>query len=430
MSKFKWSASKRRYIYASNGRVVPETRIRAGLQSAIDASKATIDGFTQDLIGGRINLADWTLRMRDEIKNGHRAAALLANGGKPNPSALGKLGATVRAQYEYLSRFSSAIQNGEVALDARLIARSKMYAQAILPSYENQVRAREQRAGSKQERRVLSPAEHCADCVEYARRSWQPIGTLPQIGDSICRVNCHCRFEYRGEGALPLLAPAPVVAPPPPTPILDYAQRPPDNVSVNYTDLGRTALRNKLGRDVSDQDLAWAVGALDDSELSVYDIGGDVYIRIKHPLIESQDRYIKQDARGRLYIENNDFIKAQDAPRGVGLQSFARQVFGARNLGAHRIAAHAAGTINTPQWNGYYTWPRLGYNAPLTAEEMADLPPALRGATDLHELFERGGAEYWKQYGSAKDVVFDLSDGSDSVRRLLAYIKEKELEKR
>src|SRR5262245_16423884 len=117
MSKFNWSASKRRYVYASNGRVVPETRIRARLQDAIDASKDQIDSFTTDLIAGKINAAEWTLRMRDEIKNGHRRAALLANGGKLNPSALGKLGATVRAQYDYLSRFSSAIQNGEIALD-------------------------------------------------------------------------------------------------------------------------------------------------------------------------------------------------------------------------------------------------------------------------------------------------------------------------
>ena len=203
MSKFKWSESRRRYVYASNGRLVPETRIRAGLQSAIDASKATIDGFTQDLIAGRINAAEWSLRMREEIRNGHRAAALLANGGKLNPSALGKLGATVRAQYEYLSRFSAAIQNGEVALDKRLSARAQMYAQAVLPSYENQVRARERRAGTRQERRVLSPVESCVDCIEYARRGWQLIGTLPQIGDSICRVNCHCRFEYRGAGLLP-----------------------------------------------------------------------------------------------------------------------------------------------------------------------------------------------------------------------------------
>lgn len=141
--------------------------------------------------------------MREEIRSGHRAAALLANGGKLNPSAQGKLGATVRAQYEYLARFSSAIQNGEVSLDKSLVARAKMYAQAARPGYENQVRLREQNAGMKSERRLLSPVESCADCVAAAGEGWQLIGTLPQIGDSICKVNCHCRFEYKGEGEPP-----------------------------------------------------------------------------------------------------------------------------------------------------------------------------------------------------------------------------------
>lgn len=213
-NKFKWSESRRRYVYASNGRAVPELRIRARLQSSIDASKDKIGAFTDELIKGKITVAEWTLRMREEIKNGHRAAALLANVGKLNPSAQGKLGATVRAQYDYLSRFSSAIQNGDAPLNKRLVARAKMYGQAVLVGYENQARAREQRAGARLERRVLSPVESCADCIAAAARRWQPIGTLPQIGDSVCKVNCHCRFEYKGAGVLPQTEPEAQPAPP------------------------------------------------------------------------------------------------------------------------------------------------------------------------------------------------------------------------
>jgi hypothetical protein len=196
-AKFNWSESRRRYIYASNGRAVPDARIREGLQSAIDTSKRRIGDATDALIGGKINTAEWTLRMREEIRSGHRAAAMLANGGKMTPSTLGRLGATVRAQYDYLTRLSSQIENGEVALDGKLRARAKMYGQAVRLSYENQVRAREQNARMSEERRVLSSAEHCSDCVGYAATGWQPAGTLPQIGDSQCRSNCHCHFEFR-----------------------------------------------------------------------------------------------------------------------------------------------------------------------------------------------------------------------------------------
>lgn len=35
------------------------------------------------------------------------------------------------------------------------------------------------------------------NCVDYALSGWQPIGTLPPIGDSQCGQNCECRFEFR-----------------------------------------------------------------------------------------------------------------------------------------------------------------------------------------------------------------------------------------
>jgi hypothetical protein len=55
----------------------------------------------------------------------------------------------------------------------------------------------------KFERRVLgSPkTEHCEDCPSLAAMGWQPIGTLPAIGDSACGSLCLCHFRYSvGEG--------------------------------------------------------------------------------------------------------------------------------------------------------------------------------------------------------------------------------------
>lgn len=197
MPGFLWSTSRRRYIYASNGRAVPESRVRDGLQSAIDASKGRIAQASEQLIAGKINSAEWTLAMRDELKNAHRAAAMLANGGEMSPAALGRLGATLRAQYGYLARFSSQVENGEIPLDGRFKARAQMYIQSARLSYENQLRLREQQARTPEEKRILSAVENCADCLAYAARGWQPIGTLPEIGDSICRSNCRCHWEYR-----------------------------------------------------------------------------------------------------------------------------------------------------------------------------------------------------------------------------------------
>ena len=50
----------------------------------------------------------------------------------------------------------------------------------------------------KWERRVLGhpKTEHCADCPPLAALGWQPIGTLPDIGDSECEGRCLCHFVY------------------------------------------------------------------------------------------------------------------------------------------------------------------------------------------------------------------------------------------
>ena len=55
----------------------------------------------------------------------------------------------------------------------------------------------------KLERRVLGTpkTEHCEDCPPLAAMGWQPIGTLPRIGDSACGGRCLCHFRYsEGEG--------------------------------------------------------------------------------------------------------------------------------------------------------------------------------------------------------------------------------------
>lgn len=47
-------------------------------------------------------------------------------------------------------------------------------------------------------RRLLAPAEHCANCLEYARRGWQSIADviLPTQACQ-CRTNCKCTLEFR-----------------------------------------------------------------------------------------------------------------------------------------------------------------------------------------------------------------------------------------
>jgi hypothetical protein len=135
-----------------------------------------------------------------ELKHGHLAAHALAQGGwaQMTPAAMGRAGADIKAQYAYLARFGREIADGVQRLDGSLRSRAALYVQAMRGSYHH-ARERVMTArGFDEERRVLHATESCVDCIGYAAQQWQPIGSLPGIGqDSRCHVNCRCSMEYR-----------------------------------------------------------------------------------------------------------------------------------------------------------------------------------------------------------------------------------------
>jgi hypothetical protein len=168
------------------------------LEKVITASQGNIEGITQRLMDGNINIPEWQLAMEREIKAIHTASGATARGGwtQMSQSDWGFVGSQVKKQYQYLDGFAQDIVSGKQPLDGRAMQRARLYAQSGRGTHEEMRRRMESNKGKNQERRILAPAEHCTDCVEYAGRGWQPIGTLPPIGASLCRTNCHCRFEF------------------------------------------------------------------------------------------------------------------------------------------------------------------------------------------------------------------------------------------
>ena len=117
------------------------------------------------------------------------------------------------------------------------------------------------------------------------------------------------------------------------------------------------------------------------------------------------------------------------APYGLGRFSFAIQVESAVQAGYSRIETYAAGSHqNDLGLNGYYTWARLGYDAPLTAAERKSLPPELAGARTVADLMAtEDGAAWWKANGTGRRMVFDLSPGSRSRQALQHYLERKQV---
>lgn len=82
---------------------------------------------------------------------------------------------------------------------AQFVARVEKYADSTWQSSQRINRAAAIGQGiAKRERRVLGDpkTQHCEDCPPLAEMGWQPIGTLPDIGDTECGPLCLCHFEY------------------------------------------------------------------------------------------------------------------------------------------------------------------------------------------------------------------------------------------
>lgn len=150
------------------------------------------------LLGKKIELAEWRRRMQDLVD----IVFILSVAAAAGTWAISTLNLDMaseewRKQRQFLAGFETDITTGKQKRNGNLLVRVGMYALAgwgILQSIGRMLAS----LGEKtEERRVLGAADHCSDCIRWAALGWQPIGTLPPIGASICRANCHCHFEYR-----------------------------------------------------------------------------------------------------------------------------------------------------------------------------------------------------------------------------------------
>jgi SPP1 gp7 family putative phage head morphogenesis protein len=175
--------------------------------------------------------------------------------------------------------------------------------------------------------------------------------------------------------------------------------------------------------------IAKMTGAPDGSVISIYKADDAIEFNITNALFdEAMARRIMEYAGGIRVMMNDNFnIKPQFQRQGIGARSFARQVSELAESGFARIETYAAGSYrNDLGLNGYDTWARLGYDAPLTAEEIAGLPEALQTARRVQDLMAtEAGRAWWEIHGNGRAMIFDLSEESRSRRVLDDYIKQK-----
>jgi hypothetical protein len=224
-----------------------------------------------------------------------------------------------------------------------------------------------------------------------------------------------------------------------------------DDVRISLSGVSEEQLKQILGPAAEGKnpkhviaDLAGAGGlasSLNSVTISVSTYQGSAEITVtgagSH--IQNMSRYISFRNGRPNYISNSHFRLASTAPKYMGLKMFATQVATARDMGFKHITVSAAG--NGPwrdgEYNGYYVWPRFGYDGPFPSYTFDRMPPNVQeqirqvrpsapsGLRYLDVMMAGQETRDWfKEHGSSSDLDFPLDSGSRSLEYLTEYVQD------
>ncbi len=208
----------------------------------------------------------------------------------------------------------------------------------------------------------------------------------------------------------------------------------PKNLEIDARQAPQLAASAKklFGKDVDPHTLAAAAGATENAKVRFVDLGKDgIHVFIEGDGYKAERRFTTQRSGflglgGKSVVCENRIIKVEATGGGLGTKIFTNQVNTLKSLGVGSIKCDAKGQAGSKA-NGYSTWFKAGYNAPVPKDVAAKLPPALRGAKDMAALTStKEGRDWWAANGhTVEGAKFDLKDNSLSMRRLGAYLEER-----
>lgn len=145
----------------------------------------------------------------------------------------------------------------------------------------------------------------------------------------------------------------------------------PKSFTINYTPAALALTQRLFGRALADDEIGWLAGALDGAEVVVSKRKVGLFLEVKDTgRFETYETSIRTDADGSLWAYLHDVrTAASQRGQGLGIQAFARQVRAARALGLVRFELWAAGHPGDQTHNGWITWAKFGFDAPLNKHD-------------------------------------------------------------
>jgi len=168
-SPWQWDDRAKRYRDTSTGRFITQHKAVTLRDYYIEAKKGEMDSLTRRLVDKQINLQQWTLEMRNQVKDTFINEYMLARGGRQNMTQAdwGRVGAMLKKQYNFAEGFAKDIDAGKVSA-GQIQTRARMYVDSATQAFE---RAKSESLGLP------------------------PLPAYPGDGQTICRANCQCSWD-------------------------------------------------------------------------------------------------------------------------------------------------------------------------------------------------------------------------------------------
>lgn len=195
---FYFNSRSQRYHYRDSGAFVSQAAVDNLTARAIAQKRNQIRDLGEQLIGGKVSLADWEKATAGHLKQLNTWTYLIGKGGQKNmtQSDYGKLGLRLSYEYGYLRGFSEKLRD-EGMSEAQFLARLELYINKANGTKQIAIQASHKQEGYIWERRYLRAVENCRSCISYAAMGWQPLGSLPAPSEKCeCQANCKCYFKF------------------------------------------------------------------------------------------------------------------------------------------------------------------------------------------------------------------------------------------
>ena len=189
----------------------------------------------------------------------------------------------------------------------------------------------------------------------------------------------------------------------------------------------RCVADNLFGSEITIRHFAGLAGAPRNADVEVGVCQGQLTIEIsdpRHQIYRGVVRVFRAGDGLVLHIEALHIHRPALRGRGLGLSIFARALKNARLLGVARIETRAGRRRNE---NGYYSWPRYGFEGRLPGWFRSRLPRELAQAQSVLDIMaSETGRSWWLAHGVELDLSFDVRPGSRSRRTFGRYLRLRE----